>query len=483
MESRSALAKIRTPMDPVLIGVLVYVSIQLGIGALVARGVRTEDDYLVAGRRLGPVLATISIFATWFGAESCVGASGAAYADGVGRHSDEPFAYGVCLIVMGVLFAVPMWRAGITTLADLFRRRFGEHTERIAAFVLIPTSLFWASAQIHAFGKILSASTSSLDFETALLIAAAIVVIYTMSGGLFADVATDVLQGGVLVIGLIVLTVIVWTDPSSTAGAWQQAVGPRPDSMPASEPLGFLATLETWALPVLGSVTAQEALSRSLAARSPGIARRAALSAGVVYLLIGLMPVFLGLVAAHRHQGLEHADTALATIAQHHLPTIGYVVFAGALVSAILSTVDSALLAAAAVLSRNVLLAHRPTVSERSRLRFARGSVLVLGLAAYAIAGASDSVMEMIDQTSGFGASIFVCVTFGLFTRFGGEIAARMSLIVGTAVWVVGALWLEWDYPFLAALGASVAAYGLGSWFDRGRPRATALPSRAASAR
>ncbi|MGE3880374.1 MAG: sodium:solute symporter, partial [Planctomycetota bacterium] len=113
----------------------------------------------------------------------------------------------------------------------------------------------------------------------------------------------------------------------------------------------------------------------------------------------------------------------------------------------------------------------------------ARGSVLVLGLAAYAIAGASDSVMEMIDQTSGFGASIFVCVTFGLFTRFGGEIAARMSLIVGTAVWVVGALWLEWDYPFLAALGASVAAYGLGSWFDRGRPRATVLPSRAASAR
>ena len=453
-------------MEPVLLGVIGYVAIQLVIGAVVARRVRTEDDYLVAGRRLGPTLATISIFATWFGAETCVGAAGAAYEDGVGRQSDEPFAYGVCLVVMAVFFAVPMWRAGITTLADLFRKRFGARTESLAAVVLIPTSLFWASAQIHAFGKILATTSDAFDFHTCLAIAAAIVIIYTASGGLMADVVTDVVQGAVLVIGLVTLTILVLVTPHAGGDALSQALGPRPAGAPALA-LDWLDTVETWALPVLGSVTAQEALSRSLAARSPQVARNAGITAGGLYLVIGLMPIFLGLVAAHRHPGLEHADGALATIARSNLPTLGFVVFAGALVSAILSTVDSSLLAAASVFSRNLLLARRDGVSERTKVRCARASVVLFGLLAWGIANAQDSVMDMIDQTSGFGASVFVCVTLGLFTRIGGAGAACTSLVAGTLAWIGGALVVEADHPFLLALAVSIGGYLLGAGYDR----------------
>ena len=91
-----------------------------------ARRVRTEDDYLVAGRRLGLTFASVSVFATWFGAETCVGAAGQIYDTGLGVHSVEPFAYGICLVVMGLVFAAPFWRLRITTLADFFRRRFGS---------------------------------------------------------------------------------------------------------------------------------------------------------------------------------------------------------------------------------------------------------------------------------------------------------------------------------------------------------------------
>ncbi len=73
--------------------IAVDVLAQLALGLWVARRVRTEDDYLVAGRRLGPVLAIASMFATWFGAESCTGAAGQIYRDGVGAHTVEPFAY------------------------------------------------------------------------------------------------------------------------------------------------------------------------------------------------------------------------------------------------------------------------------------------------------------------------------------------------------------------------------------------------------
>ena len=143
-------------MNPVLVGVAIYVAAQFALGMWVSRKIATEDDYFVAGRRLGMGLSTFSIFATWFGAETCVGAAGAIYADGLSRTSVEPFAYGVCLLIMGVVFAAPFWRAKVTTIADLFRNRFSPSVERFAALLLIPTSVLWAAAQIHAFGEVLS---------------------------------------------------------------------------------------------------------------------------------------------------------------------------------------------------------------------------------------------------------------------------------------------------------------------------------------
>ena len=454
----------RRAMDPLLLGVLGYVAIQLAIGAVVARRVRSEDEYLVAGRRLGLRLATVSIFATWFGAETCVGAAGSAYAEGLGAHTVEPFAYGACLLLMGLVFAAPLWRAGITTLGDLFRRRFGPRVEAIAALVLAPTSLFWASAQIHAMGKTIAASSPSLDIDTAVLIAALVVIVYTSLGGMMADVVTDVFQGAVLVIGLVVVTVAVMHQHGGAADALSLAFGPAPGTRDPVPSPGLLALAESWALPILGSVTAQEVVSRSLAARCPATARRAGLCGGSIYILVGLMPVFLGLIAAHRHAGLDDPEAALPTLARSVLPTIGYVVFAGALVSAILSTVDSALLAAGSVISRNLVLAGRDGLAPGTRLLVARASVIASGIAAWLLARGSDDVMTSIEDASGFGsAGVLVCVLFALGTRSGGSLAAGCSLIAGAATWVLGryapalGLPLEIDHPFLASLAAASA--------------------------
>lgn len=72
-------------MNILLIGILLCMLLQLALGYVVFRSIRTEDDYLLAGRKLGYVLATFSIFATWFGAESCIGTAGAARSGGGDR--------------------------------------------------------------------------------------------------------------------------------------------------------------------------------------------------------------------------------------------------------------------------------------------------------------------------------------------------------------------------------------------------------------
>ncbi|MBK9387080.1 MAG: sodium:solute symporter family protein [Planctomycetes bacterium] len=459
-------------MTGLLFGILVYVLVQVAIGIWVARRVKSEDDYFVAGRRLSPLVAAISVTATWFGAETCMSGAGDVYGSGITRFTVEPFAYGACILVAGLFLAVPLWRRGITTTADLLRERYGVGVERLAAVLLVPTSVLWAAAQIRAFGHVLQTS-SELDFSTCLAIGAGITILYTSMGGLLADVVTDVVQGAALLLGLGVVLVGVVMALGGPGEAWSAAYAERAHVVPDAHT--WLDVLEAWSIPVLGSVLAQEMLSRCLAARSAGAARFAALGGGSAYLLIGLIPVFLGLVGPSLLPGLEDHEQIVPALAREHLSPFFYVIFAGALISAILSTVDSALLVASAFLTRNVLLSLTgERASPRARLLLARATVVGAGLVAWVLALRAEHIQELVEEASGFGSSgMLVAVLFGLFTRIGGKWAAYGALIAGLGVWVAARHGgVEIAAPYLASLAAALLGYLIGALLRE--PRAAA---------
>jgi Na+/proline symporter len=214
-------------VNPALWGVLGFVAAQLAIGFAVSRGIATEADYLVAGRRLGYPIAIFTIFATWFGAETCVGAAGAVYEGGLAETSADPFGYGACMLLMGLVFAVPLWKRKLITLADLFRQRYSRGVERFAAILMIPTSVLWAGAQIRAFGQVLAACSDGLSVEVAIAVATAVVLAYTIVGGLLADAYTDVVQGAFLMLGLALLFVVVssTSSPPTSRGSRTSTTG------------------------------------------------------------------------------------------------------------------------------------------------------------------------------------------------------------------------------------------------------------------
>lgn len=444
-------------MSLVLAGVLGYVAVQLLIGWLVSRGIRTEDDYLLAGRRMGYALATGTIFATWFGAETCVGAAGEVFDGGLSLSSAEPFGYGLCLVLMGLVFARPLWRRKLVTLADLFRERFSGGVERLVALLLIPTSVLWAAAQVRAFGQVL-ASASTLEVTWAIVIAAAIAVVYTTFGGLLADAITDLIQGLALVLGLLVLLGAVVLELGGPQAALA-AIEPGRLRLSADGGAAPLATVEAWAIPILGSVVAQELVARISAARSVEVARRAPMAAGALYLAVGLIPVFLGLVAPAMLGPLEHGEQALPLLAERHLSTALHVLFAGALVSAILSTVDSTLLVASSLFSHNVVQPLRPGMDERAKVRTARLGVIAFGVVACILALGAEGVFALVQEASAFGsAGVIVCVVFGLFTGLGERASAYAALLAGAVVYVAAGR-LGCPYPYLASLAAALAAY------------------------
>lgn len=443
-------------MNAVLWGVLGYVLLQFAIGIYVSRRIRTEDDYLVGGRSLGYGLATFTTFATWFGAETCIGAAGAIYAFGLAGASADPFGYGVCLLFMALVFAVPLWRLRLTTVADLFRRRYDLAVERVVVLLMVPTSLLWGAAQIRAFGQVLAA-TSGMALSITVSIAALVVVLYTVFGGLLADAWTDLIQGTTLLIGLSVLAVAAWRTLGPDAWA---AIDPSRLRPFGGGEMSTWAILEEWAIPVCGSVMAAELVSRVLAARSARVAQRSVLMASGLYLLFGLIPAGIGLLGAVVLPGLADPEQVLPLMAQRLLPTGLYVVFTGALISAIISTVDSALLVSSSLLSHNLVVPMLPRVTEAQKVRMARTGVAALGVVAYVMALYAEGVYSLVEEASAFGsAGIFVVALFGLFTRFGGPASALAALLTGVMAWVAGEHLLGLPYPYLLSLAVAAVAY------------------------
>jgi Na+/proline symporter len=412
---------------------------------------------------LGGVLAAASIFATWFGAETCVGAAGEVYAHGLGAISSDPFGYGLALVVVGLLLAVPLRRRGFTTVADLFRERFSRATERCVAILLVPGSVLWAAAQIRAFGHVVS-SAAEVTLPLAIVGAAAIVVVYTYLGGLLADAYTDLIQGAVLCVGLGVLAFVTAQHVDLAALFTTPASSFQPSETPTGST--WFSRIDAWVIPIVGSLFAQELAARILAARSPKIARTATLHAGMIYLFVGMVPVGLAL-AARQSLPPVAGEAVLPELARAMLGDVGFVIFAGALISAILSTVDSALLVSASLLSHNVL-SRRWLHSDRRKLQAARACVVVLGMAACGLAFIAQSVHSLVQEASAFAsAGIAVAGAFGLFSHWGGQRAALFAVASGALGWIFAAYVVVLQAPYLSSLGCALLGYAAGALADR----------------
>lgn len=447
-------------MNYELIGISVYVLMMLTMGFYVSSKIKTDDDYFLAGRSLGPFLATFSIFATWFGAETCIGTAGAVYRHGLASIHADPLGYTICIALMGIFFAKVLWRKKITTIPDLFRERFGAGTEKLAAVIMIPSSLVWSGAQIRAFGAIIH-STTDYSVTVAISVAAGVVIIYTVFGGLLADAYTDLIQGIALIAGLVFLLIAVVFDMGGIVPALQSIDLSRL-SMTGGEAseLGTLGRIELWMVPILGSLMAQELVSRVVASRSESVAYNSCLRAAGIYLMVGAIPVLVGLLGTTYLPNLGESETIMPLLAKMHLNYFFYIIFVGALVSAILSTVDSTLLAASALASHNLIYPAVKNLTERKKVLIARSGVLISGVISYIIAFLSDSITGLVETASSLGGpSILVLVIIALWVKKGNHVNAIAAMVTSILVWAISHFVVEIEFPIILTVVSCVVAY------------------------
>jgi Na+/proline symporter len=377
----------------------------------------------------------------------------------------DPFAYAAAVILSGAVFAGLLWRRGLTTFADLFRQRYSRAIEALVVIIMLPGSIFWAAAQIRAFGQVLS-SASGWDLATTITIAAVLVGAYSVVGGLMADAVTDLLQGTVLIAGLVILAIALALNLGGPADVIAQA---NPDKLNFFAHMDDtpLKRLEQIAIAICGSLVAVELISRFLGARSADVARFGTIAGGLLYLAVGMIPLFLGLSASVLaakdpafKAALTESEQVVPVLAARFMPNWQSIVFNGAIISAILATVHSALHAPASQLSHNIVSRVVPNLSVHGKLTSVRLSVFGLCMVAFVLALTSDRIKDLVEIASAFGsAGVFVTACFAMFTNFGGPRSAAAAIIAGVAVWAVGRFALEWDAPYITALITSLASY------------------------
>ena len=280
---------------------------------------------------------------------------------------------------------------------------------------------------------------------------------------MLADAVTDLVQGVFLVVGLVVLLVAVVSHLGGIDAATTAAIASGRIRLTSTGEVSVLAALESWAIPICGSVVATELVSRVIATRSPQVAQRSTIAAGGLYVAVGLIPVVIGLVGSGLVPDMEDAEHLVPAAARQLLPTLAYATFAGGLISAILSTVNTTLLVPAGLLSHNLIVPLLGGAPERTKVRIARIGVFAFGILAYVLALHARGVFALVEQASAFGsAGALVTIVFGLFTRLGGARTAGATLATGVAVYVT-ALLAGLDYPFLASLAASLTTYVVGA--------------------
>ena len=190
--------------------IAIYLLISIGIGLYAATRVHNAKDFAIAGRSLPFPVVMATVFATWFGAEAVFGVSATFVKDGLGGVVADPFGASLCLIIAGIFYGSKLYKLNVLTLGDFFRMRYNRTVEVLTTLCIVVSYLGWVSAQIKALGLVFSVVTDGMiSQEMGMVIGAAIVLTYTVFGGMFSVAILDFVQMGGVMGGLLYIASVV----------------------------------------------------------------------------------------------------------------------------------------------------------------------------------------------------------------------------------------------------------------------------------
>lgn len=453
--------------------VIIYWLISVAIGLWAATRVHTTKDFAVAGRHLPFYMVTATVFATWFGSETVLGIPATFLKEGVHGVVADPFGSSLCLILVGLFFAAPLYRMNLLTIGDFYRKRYGRSAEALTTIAIIVSYLGWVGAQITALGLVFNVvSGGEISKLAGMWIGSGTILIYTLFGGMWAVAITDFLQMIIIVIGMLWIGGEVSGMAGGVGAVIEHAAKDGKLSFwPAAdlkEVIGFIAA---WITMMLGSIPQQDVFQRVQSSKTEKIAVWGSVLGGSLYFVFAFVPMFLAysatLIDPEMVKTLIDSDSQMILprlILRPEVPLIAQILFFGALLSAIKSCASATLLAPSVTFTENLLKPMMPRLSDRKLLLSMRivtlaFTVLVTFYAMYSKA----SIFKMVENAYQITLVMaFIPLVCGLYWRRSTNQGALVSIFLGLSTWLAILIAGPQD-PFIPAhlAGLLASAFGM----------------------
>ena len=458
-----------------------YFLLVFAIGWLSLRWTKSEEDYWIAGSKLGWGIGGATMAATHTSAGTFIGTIGVIYSVG------WSFGWVLITIPLAYWFMVAVLAPRFTAVKELtlpayLERRYQSKTARgVGGVIILIATVVYIQAQIVAGGLVANV-VFGLEPLIGMVIFTSILLLYTLVGGMLAVVYTDFLQMLIMIVGTLVSVplALIHFDGLANLVVLVSAIKPLTFEW-GGFPTVLLITLSLAFF--LGSVATPEKVIRLYAMKDMKTIRRGILFAIIVVTGINLLVFILALSAMVLFPNLPTGDLAMPMIAKAVLPTFIGTIMLAAITSAMMSTVDSLLLVAGSALSEDIYQNFLKKDASRSRrLLVARIGIFVVGLIPliFIISGFAEGELVqfiVILFTAIMGAGFFTPVVGGVLWKRAtkeGAIAAMIGGVLTTGLWK--AYGDPLIYPVLPGFAVSILAYIIVSWCTKPPPESAWKP-------
>jgi high affinity choline transporter 7 len=425
----------------------------LAVGWFASRRVRHGNavDLIIAGRQMPLWVAALTMTATWVDGGYLLGTAEGAFKSSTQLGVQGGLGFGISLIVGGLFFAGVMRRHGFTTLIDPFEARFGRRWAAVLFLPALAGELFWSAELLVAIGSTFGVLLG-MDLTTAILLSAVVTTAYTVIGGMWSVAYTDIVQLGLVALGLAAALPYILHGAGGWHHVWAAYTRGRPwesGLLPPASPAGTwtIASIVGWwdvsAMLVFGGIPWNCYFQRVLSCRTPRDARGQSMLAGLLTIAFTLPPLMMGIAAVSYPWSGEvlaqlrqaPADTMPMLFARAVPPAIGVLGLA-AIVGAVTSSFSSSILSAGSMFGWNCLKRLLwPSQTLEQMTRTIRASILLFGAAATVLALKVQSVQALWFFTSDLVfVLLFPQLLSALFdpraNRAGSMVAFSVSLIL-----------------------------------------------------
>lgn len=449
--------------------ILAYLAVMLYIGYHSMKTVKTDEDFVLAGRNVGNIYIILSLFASFTGLSGLFGTPQYVYEYGIaGWWWWATFPIGV--FIMGMTMAKLLRRRMHVTLPDVVDVNHSSKAVRVAAsLVTVWNYLAWTAGQVAGIVLVITTFTD-LNGTAAVIVAYIIIVLFTLLGGFRAVVYTDSLQAVLflVVLGLVIPAVLLLHYDVPEALAQTTSIDGF-YKLFGSVPAG---TMITWWLLAPAGFIDNMALQRVFAAKDEKSAKGNITAAFLLMIIIGLILMFIGIMARFILPAGSDPASAMLNLSQLVLPKGMLGLLVAAFAGVAVSTASSTLLVCSSTLEQDVYSVLRNTGKEKpaSSLLVNRLFVVLVGLIALVLALKVPSVTQILM----YGYSVYVPglllpVIAGSFHWKLSDRAMLLTIVSGVLTAVILILMGE---PFPGSLGGLIVSaipFCIGLWNGRQR--------------